>query len=323
MDKTDNFSALDKLGLIATKSFVAIDRKIKNAVKTDSMLAIVAPPGYGKTTANRICIGKYKESAKYAVTEIIAFNDYHNIIGSIISQVITDLTGELPKSNLLARIDQFKRALQQATARGKKIILAIDEAQNLGRDTLYDLKKIHELGHSFSRENLFSIIFFGHPRFANLIRPRELNLRIDVHHVDTLSVAEAQDFFRVQNLKITTESSLKRITKRSGLTPLGLKRAANILREIAGGDRITDEVARQYVSGDLSNAVANSGLTLNQIATAIHKRIGKLYDKTTLSKVISGNYDSSTGDKLSDEIQDILNERANQSAAKRQARMAS
>lgn len=323
MDKTENFSALDKLGLIATKSFVAIDRKIKNAVKSDSMLAIVAPPGYGKTTANRICIGKYKESAKYAVTEIIAFNDYHNIIGSIIGQAITDLTGERPKGNLLARIDQFKRSLQQVTARGKKIILAIDEAQNLGRDTLYDLKKVHELGHSFARENLFSIIFFGHPRFANLIRPRELNLRIDVHAVDALSPAEAEDFFRVNGLKVTTEKSLRKITNRSGLTPLGLKRAANILREIAGGDRITDEVARQYVSGDFSNALANTGLTLNQLAGLIHKRTGKQYDKSTLSKVITGNYDTGTGDKLSDEIQDILNERANQSASKRQTRMAS
>ncbi len=320
MDKKQDFSALDKLGLIATKSFVTANRKIRNAVKNDTMLAVYATPGMGKTTINRITIGQLKESSRYVVTEILAFNEYHNIIGSIIDRMIDDMAHEKPRYSLMARIEQFKRVLMDTVKKGKKVVLVIDEAHRLSRDTLYGLKMIHEIGHSFGRENLFSIIFFGQPHFAQLIRPRELNLRIDRHEVEPLSMAEAEEYFRMRKAKLS-EKSLQKIVRRAGLTPLGLKRACNVLLEISGGDRITDEAVRQYTSGDFSKALSSMGLTLNQLAGLIHQQTGERYDKSTLSKVINGNYDGKKGEELSDTIGDILAQRTEQPAGKGKSQM--
>lgn len=320
MDKKQDFSALDKLGLIATKSFVTANRKIRHAVKSDSMLAIYAVPGMGKTTINRISIGQLKESNRYIVTEMIAFNEHRNIIGAIIERMIDDMLHEKARVSLMARIEQFKRALTETVKKGHKIVLVIDEAQNLSRDTVYGLKKIHELGHSFERENLFSIIFFGQPQFANLIRPRELSLRIDRHEVEPLSLAEAEEYFRMRRAKLS-EKAVKKIAHRAGLTPLGLKRACNVLLEMSGGDRITDDAVRQYTSGDYSKALSSMGMTLNQLAGVIHQKTGIRYDKSTLSKVINGNYDGKKGEELSETIGDIIAERTEQAAPKSRTSM--
>lgn len=322
MDKTEDFSALDKLGLIATRSFVAVDRKIRNAVKNDGMLAVYGPPGMGKTTAGRISIGKLKESRRYVIVEIIAFNEYHNITGSIMNSMISELLHESAKKDLMSRLDQVKRGLLETTKKGKKVVLVVDEAHNLNPSTLYGLKKMHELGHSFSRENLFSIIFFGQPAITSLIRPRELNLRIDAHEVQPLTMSEAADYFRMRKVKIGGEKNLKKVVHRAGLTPLGLRRACNVLIELSGGDTITNEAVRKYVSGDLYDAMAHLGLTLNGLRDLLRNKTGASYDKSTLSKVISGNYDN---DELSNEIETILAEKVSERSARagRPSRMAS
>lgn len=306
MDKTKDFSALDKLGLIATRSFVAAEKKIRNAVKNDGMLAIFGEPGMGKTTAQRITIGRLRESNRYVVSEIIAFNEGHNIIGSIMAVLVRDLLNEMPKRDMMARIEQVKRGLLANIKKHKQIILVIDEAHNLSPATLYALKKMHELGHSFGRENLFSIILFGQPMIANMIRPAELRLRIDHYEMESMTMAEAADYFRMRKIKYGGEKNLKKIVNRSGLTPLGLKRACNMLEDISGGTQVTDEAVRKYVSGDRTDAMARMGLTLNGLSTLIRQKTGKQYDKSTLSKAITGNYDN---DAVGSAIDDILAER--------------
>lgn len=305
-EKKEDFSALDKLGIIATRSFVATDKKIRNTVSSDSMLAVYAPPGMGKTTAYRISIGRLKESSKYVVVEFIAFNDYHNITGSIMNYMISGLLHELPRRDMMARVEQVKRGLLDNVRKGKKIVLVIDEAHNMAPATLYGLKKLHELGHSFGRENLFSIILFGQPMITNMIRPRELNLRIDRHEMLPLTPQEAVDYFRLRGVKISGEKSIKKVLHRSGLTPLGLKRACNLLVELSGGEKVTDDAVRKYVSGDLTDMMSHLGLTLNGLSSLIKLKTGVSYDKSTLSKAISGNYDN---DEVGNTIENILAEK--------------
>lgn len=306
MDRTENFSALDKLGLIATRSFVAVDKKIRSTVKNDGMLAVYGPPGMGKTTAHRISIGRLKESKKYVVIEVVAFNEHHNISGSIMNYMIEGLLQETPKRDMMARIDQVKRGLQETVRKGQMIVLVVDEAHNMAPATFYGIKKLHELGHTFSRENLFSVIMFGQPQMTNMIRARELNLRIDRHEMQPLTPQEAADFFRLRGLKVSGEKAMRKILNRSGMSPLGLKRACNLLEELSDGNRITDDAVRKYVSGDLNDMMGHLGLTLNGLSQLIKQKTGANYDKSTLSKAISGNYDN---DDVGNMINDILAEK--------------
>lgn len=303
MDNTENLDALDDLGLIATRAFIAVDRKIRNAVKSDEMLAICGEPGMGKTTAGSISIGRLKESRGYTVLTITAKGRFSNSAASLECFMIEKLSGERPRRNQYAREDQLKLALLE-TSQQSKIVLAVEEAHNLDIDTVYGIKKLHEIGRTFRRESLFSVIFFGQPQFNRLIRANELRLRIESFKMQPLNHAEARDLFRLRGLKGLSETSAARITQNFGFTPLALVHACRVLKGISGDGRVTDTTVNNYLGGILVTLFKHSGYSYSKLSDDMYSKTGIRRDKSTYHKIINGTLD--VADDFKRELENLL-----------------
>ncbi|MDM8515804.1 AAA family ATPase [Desulfobacterales bacterium HSG16] len=131
-------------------------------------------------------------------------------------------------------IDTLNLFLMDRKAENKKVILLIDEAQNLTRDVLEQLRLLSNLETSTSK--LIQIILVGQPELSRILYSyalRQLAQRITLScHLRPLSLAETKDYIR-HRLHIAsnkpgvtyTKSAFRAIHKYSG----GIPRLTNIL----------------------------------------------------------------------------------------------
>src|SRR5206468_3403351 len=70
-------------------------------------------------------------------------------------------------TSLKVLVDALSRALLDAHARGRRTVLIIDEAQNLGMDVLEELRLLTNL--ETTRDKLLQVILIGQPELVNLM----------------------------------------------------------------------------------------------------------------------------------------------------------
>ncbi|MBN8222909.1 MAG: ATP-binding protein [Spirochaetes bacterium] len=320
--KTEDYSALDKLGLVASRAFVAVDKRIRETVRSDHMLALYAPTGTGKSTALDISIGRMTDSGRTFIMRTTAYNPGADISGSIINIMIGELMQQKPRRDILARLTQLKGGLLEHS-RKKKIVLVIDEAQDMHHQTLYAIKKLHELGSSVMRRNLFSVILSGKPGLQNLITAEELNFRFGVHEMQPLSKAEAVDYFRMRRVKFPNPDAMERIIHRCGTRPAALDSACNLLLAMSGEDKITGDIVKNYLRRNYRPAMAELGMSDRKVADEIYAATGMRYSPSTINKITNGHTVGSKDDVVLDAVADVLSKRRqevqNKQTVRRQA----
>lgn len=320
-EKTEDYSALDKLGIVATRAFVAVDRKIRDTVRNDEMLAVYAPTGTGKSKTLDISIGRMQGSGRNFIMRTTAYNPGADISGSIINIMISELMQQKPRRDILARLTQLKAGLLEHS-RSKKIVLVIDEAQDMHPQTLYAIKKLHELGSSVMRRNLFSVILCGKPALQNLITAEELTFRFSVHEMQPLTKAEAADYFRLRKVKLPDADALASITHRCGTRPAALSTTCNLLLAMSGGEKITAEIIRNFLRRNYRDAMTELRLSDRKVAEEIYKLNGVRYSPSTINKVTNGHFVSSKDDFVLDAVAEVLSARREESHNKKNNRRA-
>ncbi len=125
-------------------------------------------------------------------------------------------------------IDELNAHLLERAAKGKNCVLIIDEAQNLGTETLEQIRLLSNL--ETETEKLLQIVLIGQPELAaklELIELRQLNQRITArYHLGTLSGEETLHYiaFRLRvaggRKKVKfTRSAVRTVHRISGGTP--------------------------------------------------------------------------------------------------------
>ena len=151
--------------------------------------------GTGKTTLCRALLEQLPEDVDIA----LIFNPRLNsreLLAGICDELHIPYSG--PRASLKQLIDALNRHLLDAHARGRRVIVLIDEAQNLRFDVLEQVRLLTNL--ETNQAKLLQIILVGQPELNQILdRPqlRQLAQRITArYHLDPLSRVETGDYIR-------------------------------------------------------------------------------------------------------------------------------
>ncbi|MEN9682219.1 MAG: hypothetical protein RLZZ627_2112 [Pseudomonadota bacterium] len=189
--------------------------------------------GMGKTTLCRALIDQLPDDVDIA----LVFNPRLNsreLLASICDELSIPYSG--PKASLKSLIDALNHHLLDAHAKGRRVLVLIDEAQNLRFDVLEQVRLLTNL--ETNQHKLLQIILVGQPELNEILdRPnlRQLAQRITArYHLEPLTLAATREYIR-HRLKVAdarneifTPAGIREIFRRSG----GIPRLVNLI-----GDR--------------------------------------------------------------------------------------
>jgi len=194
----------------------------------DGFVEITGEVGTGKTTLCRAFLEHLDDST-------IAAYIFNPRLGpkQLIKTINDELGIKYNTDNTKDLIDKLNAFLMHQKATGKKVILLIDEAQNLSRNILEQLRLLSNL--ETSKEKLLQIILVGQPELSDILDShdlRQLGQRITLrYHLTPLNFKETVEYIKYR-INIAARkagirfdrSAVKQIYKYSG----GIPRVINI-----------------------------------------------------------------------------------------------
>lgn len=198
----------------------------------EGFIAVTGEVGTGKTTLCRTLLERVSDDAEVAYL----FNprlDGHELLQAIHREL--GLPADGSRAELMDRLNRF---LLEASRKGRRVLVLVDEAQNLPVDTLEELRLLSNL--ETSTEKLLQIVLFGQPELDALLDShelRQLRQRIGVRwRLETLTEPEARDYVR-HRLRVAagadsdlfSPAALRELRRRSR----GVPRLVNLLADRA------------------------------------------------------------------------------------------
>jgi general secretion pathway protein A len=176
------------------------------------------------------------------------------------------------KTMLLTRL--YGYLLEQFSKR-ERVVLIIDEAQNLSEKTLEEIRMLSNL--ESEKDHLIQMILVGQPQLKEKLQRKSMEQfvqRVNVYcHLDALDKVDVENYIRhrltvagAQNLDLFDPEAIKAIYKHS----LGIPRLINTLCDAAFVYGYADDV--KVIGRDLIEAVAkarNLGVKGNGLDTAL------------------------------------------------------
>jgi general secretion pathway protein A len=222
----------------------ALAHVIYGVEQGEGFIAVTGEVGTGKTTLCRTLLERLGGGAELA----FIFNP--TLSGEELWRAISMEYG-LPEANRTRAelIDQLGRFLLDAKAAGRRVVLVVDEAQNLSMETLEEVRLLSNLETSTAK--LIQIVLFGQPELdEKLDSPalRQLRQRITVRwRLSPLSQLESAAYVchRVRiaagcNRDLFARSALREIGRRAR----GIPRVLNLLADRSLLAAYVDHAAR-------------------------------------------------------------------------------
>ena len=186
--------------------------------------------GTGKTLLIRTLMERVPKELDVALV-LYPVLSVHEFVASICDELRIRHSGE--QSSLKQLIDLLNAHLLQTHARGRRTVLIIDEAQNLNREVLEQIRLLTNL--ETTKQKLLQIILIGQPELSSLLAQRDLrqlSQRITARcHLEALTRKETFEYIfhrcRVAGAKslLFNRTSMERVYALSG----GIPRLINII----------------------------------------------------------------------------------------------
>lgn len=151
--------------------------------------------GTGKTTLCRLLLEQLPENARVALILNPRLSPVE-LLEAIGEELHLDLDGA--RGSLKALVDRLNRFLLSAYAQGLRVVLIIDEAQNLSFEALEQVRLLTNL--ETATQKLLQIILLGQPELRDMLARedlRQLAQRITARfHLTPLSESETEAYLR-------------------------------------------------------------------------------------------------------------------------------
>lgn len=150
--------------------FVRATEALLDAARERMIFALIAPPASGKTFLfERARAALIKKGFMFCEPRLLTKAKITE--GTLLNAILAEIAGKdfKPAARIADRCDQIFKALTDEKGM-KKVVLAVDEAQELPPLALRCLKRLHDW-HYGVFDNLLSIVLIGHP----LLKSRLLN----------------------------------------------------------------------------------------------------------------------------------------------------
>ena len=190
--------------------------------------------GTGKTTLSRLLLEQLPENARVALILNPLLSPVE-LLEAICEELQLDLADR--RGNIKALVDALNVFLLDAYASGLRVVLIIDEAQNLSAAALEQVRLLTNL--ETPTQKLLQIILLGQPELREqLARPelRQLAQRITArYHLDPLDAQESEVYLRHRWAVAGggrfpfTRAALRRLHQRAG----GVPRLLNVIADRA------------------------------------------------------------------------------------------
>jgi len=190
--------------------------------------------GTGKTTLSRLLLEQLPAHARIALV-LNPRQDGTELLETICEELHLPIEGK--RGSAKALVDTLNAYLLEAYAEGLRVVLLIDEAQNLPADALEQVRLLTNL--ETDTQKLLQILLLGQPELRGLLaRPelRQLAQRITArYHLTPLDAQETAEYLRHRwrvagGQKFPFEAkAIRRLHARSG----GVPRLLNVIAERA------------------------------------------------------------------------------------------
>jgi general secretion pathway protein A len=163
---------------------------VYGVTESGGFIQLTGEVGTGKTTLVRTLLGQLPNEVDVA----LILNPHLSAIEFLLT-ICEELQVPLPADtgSCKALVDALNRHLLAAHARGRRIILLVDEAQNLAEDVLEQVRLLTNL--ETAKQKLLQIILIGQPELRDLLAQnnlRQLAQRVTGrYHLEPLSKREA------------------------------------------------------------------------------------------------------------------------------------
>lgn len=177
----------------AHESFTNAISYLKFAIYSEEgFIVITGRPGTGKTTLINQVISEL-DPGKYQIAHLVTTQyESHDLLNMIAASFDLDM-GEASKSSILLALEKFLRRKQ---AEGKRVLLIVDEAQGLKKDSVEELRQLSNL--NIDGKPLLQIFLVGQEEFRDIIESADMEqLRQRVvasSHMVPLTEAETVDY---------------------------------------------------------------------------------------------------------------------------------
>ncbi|GIX32065.1 MAG: general secretion pathway protein GspA [Lysobacterales bacterium] len=219
--------------------------------------------GTGKTTLSRLLLEQLPENTRVALVLNPRLTPTE-LLETICEELKLDIEG--CRGSVKGLVDALNAYLLEAYAAGLRVVLIVDEAQNLSTDALEQIRLLTNL--ETHTQKLLQIILIGQPELRALIeRPelRQLSQRITArYHLTPLDAAETEEYVRHRlavagcERALFSRLALRALYRHSG----GIPRVINVIADRA----LLAAYARELdtVSESLVHAAAREALGLDR-----------------------------------------------------------
>jgi len=217
--------------------------------------------GTGKTTLCRLLLEQLPENTRIALVLNPKISPLE-LLETICEELKLDIEGR--QGSLKGMVDRLNAYLLDAYAQGLRVVLIIDEAQNLSSDALEQVRLLTNL--ETPTQKLLQIILLGQPELRELLaRPdlRQLAQRITARYHLTPLDAEDTDAYLRHRLAVAgctrfpfTKLAVKRLHEHAG----GVPRLLNVIADralMAGYAQSLQQIGERVVDRAASEAMAS------------------------------------------------------------------
>lgn len=226
--------------LIPDPSFLYLSPKHKKALTTlqyglvsqAGFTVITGEIGSGKTTLIRSLLDKLQTDCKVGL-----ITNTHSAFGDLLTWVLAAFNIDSNASNKAERYQIFVNFVTKQNELNKRVVLIVDEAQNMDIQTLEELRLLSNI--NVSQKITLQMVLVGQPELVDKLNQPELkqfSQRISIeYHLDPLSFKETEAYihFRLKvagnNDKIFHASACAALYYYSG----GIPRLINNLGDLA------------------------------------------------------------------------------------------